>query len=612
MLVSLLVTALATGNAASSPQYPLLHIGAKINCSHAVGGCTKNNNADGGGRDYPYVITDADAEALGKFQLLHLSTKSAAQVAKIHKHSAHPLIKYIESVPVCGGSAGQTTPYVICNDTHNFETGGFRIDATVYHAANLTSAIGKEDTTLSICMAVPYCCNHYATLLVPSTAAGNFSEYHGSKYVTFARLGNELLKIVAVQNMSNPDPKSHAVCQTLTVQRGLDGTMSRAVPAGAPLLAPTFVHTPVWSGPKASGKLAFQAQYSSFYAWSSLTNFTVDAIQQLGYDGAWVDSFSPSEIRNGAGVGGEKVSVWNLNATRPYTPQEAYDEQMDRLQRVWAETHKMLGRYPVIWANNFEGWLPKMRGSHYVPGDRIFMLGENGTRPFDGCSLESWGADFDGPGCWAQNGDAAKWRANFHDEATWQSRINTVIDASVRELAVAAMTGSAGCQSQLQVYLAVDNRTQLDLFVYGSYLLAVQTEGGTDAASKGPLVGTSAYFAPVAGANADAVDASKPGHAGDVRYPAGVGVAKLNVVYTWALGAPLQLATNVTEYRDTVGVYARRFKRGLVLVNPGENDAQTATALNGTYVDPSSSTPSKPLTEVRMAAHSGLILLLAP
>ena len=36
------------------------------------------------------------------------------------------------------------------------------------------------------------------------------------------------------------------------------------------------------------------------YAWQSLANFTADAVTQLGYDGAWFDSFTPTEIRNGA------------------------------------------------------------------------------------------------------------------------------------------------------------------------------------------------------------------------------------------------------------------------------------------------------------------------
>ena len=50
---------------------------------------------------------------------------------------------------------------------------------------------------------------------------------------------------------------------------------------------------------------------------------------------------------------------------------------MGRLQQVWKGVHQRLGRYPLIWANNFETWFPQ--GG--APGTRIFMLnGTNGSR----------------------------------------------------------------------------------------------------------------------------------------------------------------------------------------------------------------------------------------
>ena len=54
----------------------------------------------------------------------------------------------------------------------------------------------------------------------------------------------------------------------------------------------------------------------------SKANFTVDAVVQLGYNGSWFDSYSPSAISNNAGYGGEKVSIWNVGAARPYTDRE--------------------------------------------------------------------------------------------------------------------------------------------------------------------------------------------------------------------------------------------------------------------------------------------------
>ena len=526
---------LQTLGAASSPtpQYRLLHIGGKSNCS-ADGPCTKDTDADGNGRDFNYAITPDEADVLSAFSLLHLSPKRIEQVQLLEKHARQPLVKYTETQPVCGGSAGQDTPYVAgCNDTFNFETGGFRKDAMVYHAGNLTAPIGAGDTALSICMAVPFCCNHYAAPLVPSTANGSYSHYTGTTYVTFLRVGDELMKITAAEPATNPDPESPAACQTLTVARGLDGSVPAAAPQGAPVLAPVYITTPHWEGAGASGKLRYQADYGTFYAWSSLANFTVDAVQQLGYDGAWFDSFTPSEVKNGADTQGNKVSVWNVAAQRTYTRAEVYQAQQARLTRVWAAVKARLGYYPVIWANNFEGWFPD---SHGGPGDRVFMLPAPGFRPFDGSSLESWTAGFDGPGCFLQTADVEKWAAVYEDETSWVARVNTLIDAARLNLSVAAMTGSAGCQSPLQTYLPVATRTKLDFLHYASFLLAVRGRGGTEAAtSSGILAGTSAFFAE---------DTRGDGQA------RGMGVAKLWGPYTWAVGAPTMTFANVTQYAN--------------------------------------------------------------
>ena len=103
-----------------------------------------------------------------------------------------------------------------------------------------------------------------------------------SRYVTFLRVEDELMKIVAVETYPNPDPEidpeKGAKCQRLTVERGLDGSAPRAAATGAAILAPLYTHTPIWgTSSKASGRLSYQADYQSFYAWSSLANFTVGA-----------------------------------------------------------------------------------------------------------------------------------------------------------------------------------------------------------------------------------------------------------------------------------------------------------------------------------------------
>ena len=77
----------------------------------------------------------------------------------------------------------QDTPYSSgCNATFNFETGGFRKDAKVYFAGNLTAPVSVVDTKLELCLGIPNCCGRYATPLEPSTQANSsYSDYEGSR-----------------------------------------------------------------------------------------------------------------------------------------------------------------------------------------------------------------------------------------------------------------------------------------------------------------------------------------------------------------------------------------------------------------------------------------------
>ena len=555
---------------------------------------------------FGYALGAADSRALGAFSLIHSSPANATQVTRYSDGHAVPIVMYTESVPICGGNGGVDVPHVTrCNDTVNFETGGFRRDAMVYFAGNLTRPLSAAGTELELCLGVPNCCNKYAAPLVASTANGSYSDYSGSAYVTFVRIGDELLKVVAAHTKPNPDPEVGGMCQRLTVERGLDGSAIKSAPVGAAVLAPVYAKqngSPLFTK---SGKMVFQADYDSFYAWSSLANFTVAAVQQLGYDGAWFDSYSPSPVKNGAGAGGEKVSIWNRRTGRPFTWEEAMTAQQARLQRVWTDVIAKLGKKPIIWANNFENWFTRTeRSGEVAPGDRELMIAAPNFRPFDGASLESWSAvgNKASPTCFAQSGDVAKKvPLSFWPESEWVRRTNSMVDAAALGLKVAAMTMSAGCQSQLLTFLPTAVREQLDQLHYASYLLAVAHGGGTAAARAGPLVGTTAFFA----------DASEGGS-----QPHGMSHAKVWQPYTWELGAPAiskPAGANVSSWRvgggtPEVGVYVRYFAQGVVVVCPGDVSATAKTWLaGGPYEDRLSG--EKGITEIKMAANSGRILL---
>jgi hypothetical protein len=297
------------------------------------------------------------------------------------------------------------------------------------------------------------------------------------------------------------------------------------------------------------------------------------------------------------------VEVWSVPAGRALSRAEAFAGQVARLNAVWAW---VLPRAPaaVLWANNFEAWFPyNDTGSGApVPGDRSFVVPAAAAaaglrRPFDGASLESWTAQFKG-GCFPQSGFAAEADVVFAGEAAWLAHVDTLLDASAANVSLAAMTGSAGCQSGLQVFLK--SRQALDALHYASFLLGVRAEGGTPAAAGGPLLGTSAFFARAAGV---------------AGWPEGLSAAALDPLYTLALGAPAPpppAGAGAAGYALAPGVYARRFAAALVLVNPTPLDAPQRTPLNGTYYDATGEDPSAPITDVAMAAFSGKVLLSAP
>ena len=125
--------------------------------------------------------------------------------------------------------------------------------------------------------------------MLASTAPGNYSEWKGTRFVTFLRIGDELMKIVGAETdittSSNAGVGGEAAarrheagklppgqCQTLTVQRGLDGTMVAKHEEGAVVLSPVFSKGPP-NPQHPSGNLGYQANYNSFYAWSSLASY---------------------------------------------------------------------------------------------------------------------------------------------------------------------------------------------------------------------------------------------------------------------------------------------------------------------------------------------------
>ena len=89
--------------------------------------------------------------------------------------------------------------------------------------------------------------------------------------------------------------------------------------------------------------------------------------------------------------------------------------------------------------------------------------------------------------------------------------------------------------------------------------------------------------------------------------------AKLWEPYTWNLGAPITTHSNVTMFDMTTSgegpsVYVRYFERAVVVANPSNLSAASATALSGGAFE-DRLTGERGISSVRMTPHTGRILL---
>ena len=214
--------------------------------------------------------------------------------------------------------------------------------------------------------------------LKASTSDDSYS--NSTAYVTFIRIGSELMKITAVTFPAVPErqlPGSHFTLQTLTVTRGFDGSTPSEHEDKANVLAPSYNNWPGMSPEEAlrnwerqlradlflEGKgaeleadkvhLTYEVDPVSTYASDMLSNSTIAAVN-TGYSGSWYDCYTDSELRP-VDVGGKplvKFPFWNTKTDALYTREEFDTEQRARLTRTWKSIRSTFDYYPTILANN--------------------------------------------------------------------------------------------------------------------------------------------------------------------------------------------------------------------------------------------------------------------
>lgn len=384
-----------------------------------------------------------------------------------------------------------------------------------------------------------------AVMLVPSSPkAGNYSGLDPSsgrfQWVTYARIDDELLKIVSVENASDFSAR-------VVVERGFDGTTPAAHSAGAPVLAPLYNQLPAVDSDGTDGNsatLSYGLMADTDFASDFLVNATNLALT-AGYDGSWYDCFGSSifTVETATGVRLGVQDYWDPLHGHYWNVSTYLAAQRKRLDRAYSAIVKEWphARQPTILANGFWagfGAFPVSDGFGMLKSDRPGGVGFQ----LDGYCLENFYMSEHGP-CGI---DSIR---SYHTEKEWLKNVQAVATAAQINAAVFPTIAGAGCGSQAME--ANPNRTRDEGAAYASFLLAVER---TAAAGGRPSLGIPALYY------------ESPANRTSLRY------AALHPRFRWEIGTPVETKVAVPLYKlPGFNTYARRFTTGLVLMNPSWN-----------------------------------------
>jgi hypothetical protein len=428
-----------------------------------------------------------------------------------------------------------------------------RLNVSFYRAENLTEQVGPTDTTIKILPALD------RFHLKPSTTAGNFTTKDG--YVTFIRLGQEIVKILDVTDDGS----------SVTVERGFANTQPMSHNAGDSVFAP--VYNSRWF-PGGQEMLAYLLDPSQTLAVQRLVNHTLQVVEK-GYSGSWFDLFSDHQY-DAVDMGGKRLaSTWDFSSKTYYTRASFLQVQKNRLEEVWNSVWKTLGYYPTILANNL--------ALCYWTGNRsedcIQLIERNSsTRPLDGYCLEQFCGIERNTNPYQSGCDPSKLSFDWVPAEDWLKHVQIVMVAAQSNLPAFPMVAQAGCKS-VKLEMIGSLRDRFENFAYASYLLAIEKPSGMT------RLGIPAFY-----------------QSNGKRY------AHVHPRYTWPIGTPMRTVApeDIKDYQPHGHTsFVRPFTGGIVVVNP-YNQTDSQVKLNGTFYNPVSQTM---VEIIDSEAQTGYILL---
>ena len=413
-----------------------------------------------------------------------------------------------------------------------------------------------------------------------------------NNFTTWIRIGGELMKLTAVSSKT-------IYPITVTVERGLAGTTAVDHAANATVTAPVYTTIPVEGGNN-SNLSYFDPVFGP--RKNRMKKSAIDNALLYNQDGIWIDILVG--LLDAKNMVGGTYTLWNHDKEQVFSSIDINLKTKDAMKDIYNGFYARLGYYPVIYGNNV------LYDQNYTTSSRGYIMEKTTEHPrgLDGfCHENSWGHMSDDTGAIDNDGNPVSTSDIFRVSSkynngrflewymgnTWISNCKAIALLAQRELPNQPMTINAGFKNQWFAYdLTSQQRYDFNKYCYASYLLSVHVNAQNKISSR---MGISPMTLDGSG-NVDVT---------------------VEPFFTYDIGIPMETNaySNFTNYRvGSTNLYARKFTKGLVLVNPFSTNMTQSVLVsditgNSTdvYRDPENS--NQIVTSIQLNSRESKLLL---
>jgi hypothetical protein len=392
----------------------------------------------------------------------------------------------------------------------------------------------------------------------PNDKSVGYMENGFFKYITWLRIGDEVLKIMAVSG------------NEVEVIRGFDKTTSKEYAANTTVLSPVYGTAPT---PSMKEEVTYRNDEATTLRWDNIYT-SLESEYQKNKGGVWIDIIVGNLSQ--FAQSGETVPanrIWDLKNQKVYDP--IYRASMSEIGIKYMQDKfkAKFGLFPVIWGNN-------MLFPTSLDDGRIKMLIPTTIkpRPLDGFAQEN---AYAGYGTGGNSGDIFNW-TNYEE---WKKNLQSIMFMGEQKLAAVPLIMDGGKDNGTFAKLPAERKHKLFMYCYASYLMAVKVE-------KDNSIYTKLGLTPIVDDN-------------------GKISLQLDPCFTWDIGKPAETLgfQDFERYKiDNREVWVRKFENGIVLVNPTDKNEENIdlTAFGKAFSNPD--TKLNFLNSISLPEHSGAIL----